>query len=229
MDFLAVLGGFASALAIATALTAVWRWVRRRRQRHRLEDMTQRLQALADEVKTVAVEIDHRHSAGVEWAGIAIWPEALAPLIDALDRLIDESDLLTARARGIAADAATERLRADVERSAAVLRAAADAYRRGAIANYQNHMGKPIPPGATGRDFSAALTPDGAGEVDQLRKSFTLLIRTCLYQLGRDGDAREYEASWPIRRWEVFELDPHWAPPATQPGEDVAPPIGDGY
>jgi hypothetical protein len=234
MNLFVVLGGVASVIAVATAVIALWRFVPRRREgrkrQRELRQMTNRLKTLAEEVKATAVEIDHRHSDGAQWAGWAIWPESLAPHIDVLDRVIAESEALTAQARGMATDATLDRLRVDVENASMVLRTSANLYRDGTISNYREHMGIPIPPGATGRDTSAALTAETVDALDQTRRAFTVLIRTCLYQLGEEAEAREYDVGWPILRWEIFKLDPDWEPTPPKDGQRLAPPIGpDGY
>jgi hypothetical protein len=205
MDFVAVLGGVASAIAVATFVAAVWRFGRRRSHRHGLRQMTERLKTLADDVKSTAVEIDHRHSDGAEWTG---WAVSLGPHIQLLDRVVTESEALTAQARGMATDSTLDRLRADVENASVVLRTAANLYRDATISNYREHMGIPIPPGATGRDTTAALTAEMVGPLDQTRRTFTLLIRTCLYQLGEEAEARMYDVGWPILRPEIISLRP---------------------
>jgi hypothetical protein len=230
MDFVTVLSGVASAIAIAAAIFAVWRFGGRWLHRRRLREMTKRLEALADEVKSTAVAIDHRHSEGVGWSGRNIWPDALGPHIQLLDGVIAESEALTAEARGMATDATLDRLRADVENASVYLRAAADLYRAGAIANYRREMGIPIPPGINGLDTTAALTAETRDVLEGTRRTFTLLIRTCLYQLGEDDQARAYQVSWPIQRFEIFNLDPDWEVPPLEQGKKYAGPIGpEGY
>jgi hypothetical protein len=230
MDFVTVLTGVASAIAVATAIAAVWRFGRRRLHRNRLRQMTKRLEALAGEVKSTAVAIDHRHSEGVGWSGWAIWPDALGPHIQLLDTVITESEALTAEARGMATDATLDRLRADVENASVYLRNAANLYRSGTIINYRREEGIPIPPGITGRDTTAALTADTVDIFDGTRRTFTLLIRTCLYQLGEDDEARAYDVGWPILRSEIFSLDPAWTAPPLEEGKQYVNPIGpDGY
>jgi hypothetical protein len=230
MDFVTVLSGVASAIAVATAIFAVWRFGRRWLHRRRLREMTERLEALADEVKSTAVAIDHRHSEGVGWSGWHIWPDALFPHLQVLDRVVTESEALTAEARGMATDATYDRLRADVENASVYLRTGADHYRAGTIANYRREQGIAIPPGINGQDTTAALTAETRDTLDGTRRTFTLLIRTCLYQLGEDDEARAYEVGWPSRRFEIFSLDPEWTQPPLVPGEKYAGPIGpDGY
>jgi hypothetical protein len=230
MDFVTVLTGVASAIAVATALAAIWRIGRRWLRRRHLRRMTERLEALAEQVKATVVEIDHRHSEGVEWTGWSIWPDALSPHIQLLDSVVTESEALTAEARGTATDATLDRLRADVENASVYLRAAADLYRAGTITNYRREEGDPIPPGINGQDTTAALTAETRDVLDGTRRTFTLLIRTCLYQLGEDDEARAYDVGWPSRRYEIFNLDPEWTVPPLEQGKKYANPIGpDGY
>jgi hypothetical protein len=227
--FIAVLGGVASAIAVVTGLAALSRVWRRRRQRDQLRAIVERLQELGEKVKLTAVDIDHCHSGGVGWTGWAIWPAPLGPLIESLERVIEESAALTAQARGLAADQTIERLRADVEYATRWLRDAANRYKDGTIANYRRYEGEPIPPGMTGRDTTAALTAEDGGALEEFRWNFSLLIATCLYQLKDEAAARVYNVAWPILRWEIYNLDPEWTPPPPKEAQRPAPPIGEGY
>lgn len=225
-DFSTVAGGVASALAIIATAAAAWRWLRGWHQRRVLARSVAELRQGSDRLRQSVVQIDRRISEGVGWAGFAIWPDALGPHIRDLDELILRAEAWAAHARGRDVEAGLERLRQDVERCALLLREAANVYRSGTIHNYRDAEGRPIPPGATGRDLTAALVLGTENSAEQLAREFTRLIRSCLYQVGEDEDARAFEASWPITRSHVEKADPGWTAPRFAPGT-TAPPIDD--
>jgi len=225
-NFGAVLGGVASALAIFAAAIAVWRWTRAWRQRRRLRHTVGEIQEAATDLRTTVVQIDHAMSEGVGWAGWAVWPDRLGLHLRALNELILDAEATAARVRGTDVEPRLERLRGDVEQCSLLLRRAAEVYRSGTITNYRAIEGRPVPPGATGRDVTAALHLEDENQLRQVCRDFTHLVRSCLYQVGMDDDARSYEANWPATRAEVFASDPNWEVPTFRDGTDLAPPFG---
>lgn len=222
-----ILGAVASALAIFAAALAAWRWNRARRQRNRLGQTVAGLQAAASTLRSTVVQIDHRMSDGVGWAGWDIWPDDLGLHITTLDELILNAEATAARARGMAVEPGLERLRADVEQCALLLRLGAEVYRSGTIANYRAIEGKPVPPGHGGRDVTAAVHPDNENDVRDVSREFTRLVRSCLYQVRSDDAARSYEAEWPATRAEILAADPDWNIRDFPPHTDLAPPLSD--
>jgi hypothetical protein len=228
-NFSTVAGGVASALAIIAAAAATWRWLRAWRQRRALARSVEELRAASSRLRDAIVQIDHRVSEGVGWAGWAIWPDKIGPHVHLMNDLIVQAEALAAHARGRDVEAGLERLREDVESCALLLREAVDVYRSGTIENYRRAEGRPIPPGATGRDLTAALTPEVSVLAERLSREFTRLIRSCLYQVGEDHDARIFNSDWPITRAQIIDADPDWTPPRFPEGTTLAPPIGEGY
>ncbi len=165
--FGSVLAGVASAFAVLGALMATWRSARAWRHRRILEKAVREAQAAAAVLRTTVIQVDHRMSEGVGWTGWAIWPESLASHIGRLDDLVRAAEEAAARVRGLNAEPRVERLRADVEACWLLLRRGAEIYRSGTLGNYRTVEGRPVPPGATGRDVTAALRADDENHLRQ--------------------------------------------------------------
>lgn len=221
-----VLGGVASAVAIWAALVGVWRFGRAWLQRRSLRESIRQAQSAAASLRSTVIQIDHSMSEGVGWAGWAIWPERLESHIRSLDELILDAEGAAARVRGVDVEARLERLRADVEDCWLLVVRASEIYRSGVVSNYRAVEGKPIPPGATGRDVTAALEVGDENSLRELSRDFTHLVRSSLYQLSDDEGARSFLVSWPITRADIFAGDPEWEIPQFPEDTELAPPFG---
>ena len=205
-SFVAILGGVASALAIASALTAAALWWQQRRVRDRLGTLTHRILRIDKRLVALAVELDGLLARGVAWHGIAIEPPLLRGHLSYLWGQIDELERHRAVVRSLNARGATERFRETVEDAIEVTRQACVTYFDGSLEAYRNAEGQPVPTGAAGRDPLAALGETAIERVLDLRRGMELAIRTVAYQLDREGLAEAYRCHWPATRSEAAAL-----------------------
>lgn len=206
-----VVGTAASVVALAAATVSGWRWWETHRARRLLTGWVHRLYRLDRRLVAVVCELDAALAVGVGWAGWAIWPHQLAGRITYLDGLVDDLERSRAELRAIDANGGTERLRADVERMADLLRLAAVTYRAGTIESYREVDGAQMPPGATGREPTPTLGTNDVAAFAALRDEFTLVARTVAHRLD-DGDrAERYRALWPVQRSEcALDIEQLW-------------------
>jgi hypothetical protein len=205
-SFVANLGGAASALAIASALTAAVLWWQQRQVRDCLATLTHRILRIDKRLVALAVELDGLLARGVGWHGIAIEPPLLRGHLNYLWAQIDELERHRAVVRGLNARGATERFRETVEEAIEVSRQACVTYFDGSLESYRSAEGQPVPGGAAGRDPLAALGETAIERVLDLRRAMELAIRTVAYQLDREGLAEAYRCNWPATRSEAAAL-----------------------
>lgn len=209
--FVEVIGAAASAVALAGTSIGVGRWWRTRRVHRLLTMWVGKLLRYDRRIVALVGELDVAFDAGVGWTGHSIWPHELGGRIAYFDGLIDDLERARAELRAIDASGGTERLRADVERMAEVLRAAARTYRAGTIESYRDSNGAAIQYGASGRDVAPTLGSNSISEFGAVRDEFTLLARTVAYRLGEEDRAEGYRAIWPVFRGEcVADIDKAW-------------------
>lgn len=184
---------------------------RRRKLRRDLAELLQflrRLVRLDRRLCAVVAELDDRLAAGAAWEGPDAWPRPLKGRLIYLDGMIDELDRAIAQVRALEADGSTERLRADIERLARVLREAADEYQSGTFCSYREFEGEAITLDRRGAfETTPTLHTSSERRVRELRDEATLLFRTCWYRLDADHTAERYKAVWPVERHEAQHIN----------------------
>jgi hypothetical protein len=225
LDTWATIGAVAAAVGIVAWLGTVIRWSRARWQRrHTLRALLEGVEHQNEELEKAATEISLAMIEGVEWHGWRIVPPQLKPGVDMLGDADAALEQLHARTRGVRAEPAVERLRADIERAIFILRRRADLYYEGTMATYRLALNEPpggeiglhsYQPGAGGDDPAPALHgEDAAEEARQLDRELDLMVRSAWHQIGDDERAAGFKAGWLVRSYQLPRWNSQLEPPA---------------
>jgi hypothetical protein len=145
--------------------------------------------------------------------------------LDEIDRALES---LHARVRGVRAEPAVERLRADIEMAVTTLRRGVDIHTQGTWATYREAFyddypteddrrrtfSEPDPttgkrryfPGASGQDPAPPLHDEEAvEEVHRLSRELDLSVRSAWHQIGDDERAKAFSTGWPRRSYEILD------------------------
>lgn len=207
-EFLVGVGATSSAFAIVIglrgAVLAVTRWFRQRSVARDLRARLGRLAKLDTRLAAVAVDLEDLQTQGTGWGGWDLPPRNLGAYWTYLVGLQEELEFTIAEVRAIDAEGPSERLRADIEELADVLRRAAELYESGSAAAYRAAEGRALGISAGGRAPIKPLQEADLALAQLLRLRTQLLFRTCCQRLtGRPGEGW---GVWPIYEWEIERL-----------------------
>jgi hypothetical protein len=223
-----ITGAIAAAIAIVAGVGSWLRWLRARRQRrHVLRDLLDEVEEQNTRLRNTAVEVSRvMIESGITWTGWRIPPPELTPHLMSLAEIDRALESLHARVRGVRAEPAVERLRADIELAVTTLRRGVDLHTEGSWATYREAFHddypdhddrprtftKPDPTtskrryfgGASGQDPVPALHDEKAvDEVHRLSRDLDLAVRSAWHQMGDDERAAAFSAGWPRRSYEI--------------------------
>jgi hypothetical protein len=157
---------------------------------------------------------------GITWTGWRIPPPELEPHFLSFAGIDRSLERLHARVRGLRAEPAVERLRADIELAVTILRRGVDLYTGGTWATYREAVRDDYPRtftpadpdtgkrryfmGAGGQDPVPALHDERAvAAVHDLTRDLELAIRSAWHQIGEDERAEAFSSDWPQRSYEI--------------------------
>lgn len=215
-------GVVAAAVGIVAWLGSVvrWcraRWQRRRSLRDRLDEVERQNQVLVGTAAGLSLTMVHE---GVTWSGWRIPAPELTGGLETLNELDRALERLHAQVRGVRAEPAVERLRADIEQALTILRRGVDLYRQGTWATYRTVISDETPrtfrpedpatgrrrymPSAAGEEPVPALhSREAVEEVRRLARDLDLCVRSAWYQIGDEDRAGAFTAGWPMRTYEL--------------------------
>jgi hypothetical protein len=216
------LGVVAAAVGIVAWLGSVVRWCRAWWQRHRtLRSQLEQVEQQNRELVSTATAMSRAMVDGITWSGWRIAPPELEGNLGALRDVDRELERLHARVRGVRAEPAVERLRADIEQAVTILHGGADLYGQGRWATYREALSeeysrtfgdedrasgkRKYEPSAAGEEPMPALhSAASAEEARRLARDLNLSVRSAWHQIGDDDKANAFAADWPTRTYEVL-------------------------
>jgi hypothetical protein len=216
------IGVIAGAIAIVAGLGSLLRWLRAQWQRrHVLRKLLDEAEKQNTTLRDTAVRVSWvMIESGIGWRGWRMPPPELEPHLRSLCEIDRALESLHARVRGVRAEPAVERLRADIELAVTTLRRGVDLHTEGTWATYREFPGddsrmtvtKPDPttskrryfPGASGQEPVPVLHDDEAvEEVHRLSRDLDLAVRSAWRQIGDDERAAAFSTGWPRRCYDL--------------------------
>jgi hypothetical protein len=224
------ISAIAGAIAIVAGLGSLLRWFRSQWQRRNvLRDLLEEVEEQNARLRTTAVEVSSvMIDPGITWTGWRIPPPELRPHLMSLAEIDRALESLHARVRGVRAEPAVERLRADIELAVTTLRRGVDLHTEGTWATYREAFYDDYPNrddrprtftepdpttskrryfgGASGQDPVPALhDEESVEEVHRLSRALNLAVRSAWHQIGDDDRATAFSAGWPQRSYEIVD------------------------
>ena len=137
----------AGAIAIVAGVGSLLRWLRAQWQRrHVLRDPLDEVEEENTRLRNTAVEVSRMMiDPRITWTGWRIPPPELTPDLMRLAEIDRALEGLHARVRGVRAEPAVERLRADIELAVTTLRRGVDLHTEGTWATYREAIGDDYP------------------------------------------------------------------------------------
>jgi hypothetical protein len=218
----ATVGAIAAAIAIVAGAVGLVRWLRGEWQRRRsLRELLDEVENQNNALVATAVELSRTMiEDGITWAGWRIPPPEVEPHLRTFASIDQALERLHAQVRGLRAEPAVERLRADVELAVTILRRGVDLYTEGTWATYREAVRDEYPRtftpadpqtrkqhyfmGAGGQDPAPVLHNENAvEEVHRLTRDLDLAVRSAWHQIGDEQRAAAFKSDWPRRSYEI--------------------------
>jgi hypothetical protein len=188
-----------------------------------LRDLLDEVEEQNTRLRTTAVEVSRlMFEPGITWTGWRIPPPELTPHLMSLGEIDRALESLHARVRGVRAEPAVERLRADIELAITIVRRGVDLHTEGTWATYREAIRDDYPrtftepdpttgkqryfAGASGQAPVPALhDKEAVDEVHRLSRELDLVVRSAWHQIGDDERTKAFSTGWPRLSYEILD------------------------